>query len=365
MATDKRGFARAACLLVGLILVVSVAASLLVLIWLPSLAVLALLAYSFGCRHGIDADHIAAIDNVTRRLVANGTGRRTMMVGVWFSLGHCTVVVLLCAAVVAGARTSSRQFEELAALGETVGPWVAAVVLLAIGSINIYTARDLIRQWKDRQARGHEHEIASLVTGCCPALIDAVDRPSRVFWIGLLFGLGLDTATEIAMLTTTAIAMPDVPPLCALVLPLLFAAGMALVDSLNAILMLWAQEWAADEGPLHRLYFSLFLTLASATLALGIGALEALGQLATVPWVRAASPGWLQPCWEATSWLSDHLEYLGMGAVGAFLFGITLAVALAHRCVPSREAVETETQTKLRESLLSYVNKGEYIVRFE
>ena len=154
------------------------------------------------------------------------------------------------------------------------------------------------------------HELASLVTKCCPSFFDAVDRPSRVFWIGLLFGLGLDTATEIALLTTTAIALPDVPYLSALVLPLLFAAGMALIDSLNAVLMLWAQEWAADEGPMHRLYFSLFLTLASAALALSIGLIEAFGQLASIPWLVDRSPAVLAPFWQASRWLSDHLELL-------------------------------------------------------
>lgn len=357
-------FACAASILVGLILLVTAAASLLVLFYLPSLSVLSLLAYSFGCRHGIDADHIAAIDNVTRRL-AETSGRSTMTVGVWFSFGHCTVVVLLCAAVLAGARTSSSQFDHLTALGEAIGPWVAAAVLFTIGSLNLCAARELHVQWKDRKARGHAHELASLVTRFCPALYDAVDRPSRVFWIGLLFGLGLDTATEIALLTTTAIAQLDVPPLCALLLPLLFAAGMALIDSLNAVLMLWAQEWAADEGPMHRLYFSLFLTLTSAVLALSIGLVEALGQLASLPWLRERSPAVLAPVWHAATWLSGHLELLGVGAVVAFFIAITLAVGLAHRCVPSREACEQETSSKLRESLLNYLRGGDFIVRFE
>jgi high-affinity nickel-transport protein len=360
------GFAKAAGILVGLILVVTASASLLVLYFLPSLSVLALLAYSFGCRHGVDADHIAAIDNVTRRLVASA-GRRTMLVGVWFSLGHCTVVVLLCAAVILGARTSSEQFESLEALGAAVGPWVAAAMLLTIGCMNLCAARELHTQWRQRAARGHAHELASLVTRCCPSLVEAVDRPSRVFWVGLIFGLGLDTAAEIALLTSTAIALPDVPPACALVLPLLFAAGMALVDSLNAVLMLWAQEWAADEGPMHRLYFSLFLTVASAILGLGIGLVEALGQLATMPWLRQNGPQALEPLWKSAEWLSDHLELLGMGAVGAFLVSTTAAVLLAPRFVISRAACEEEAQVKLRESLLSYVRRpmSEYVVRFE
>ena len=118
------------------------------------------------------------------------------------------------------------------------------------------------------KARGHEHEIASMVGTCCPSLIAAIDRPWKVAGIGLLFGLGLDTATEIGLLTLSALGQPETPRACVLVLPLLFASGMALVDSLNAVLMAWAYEWAADNGPMHRLYFSLFLTCASAALAL-------------------------------------------------------------------------------------------------
>ena len=107
-----------------------------------------------------------------------------------------------------------------------------------------------------------------MVGTCCPSLIAAIDRPWKVAGIGLLFGLGLDTATEIGLLTLSALGQPETPRACVLVLPLLFASGMALVDSLNAVLMAWAYEWAADNGPMHRLYFSLFLTCASAALAL-------------------------------------------------------------------------------------------------
>ena len=180
---SEGSFAKAAGLLLALIFLVTGSIGMLVLYYAPSISVPALLAYSFGCRHGVDADHIAAIDNVTRRLVATA-GRHTMLVGVWFSLGHCTVVVLLCAAVIVGAHTSSRQFEMLEELGAAVGPWIAAVVLLTIGSMNLCAVHELRLQWRQREARGHPHEIASLLTRCCPALVEAVDRPSRVFWIG-------------------------------------------------------------------------------------------------------------------------------------------------------------------------------------
>ena len=189
--SSSNSFARSAGLVIAFVLLFTLAVSL-VLALIPELAVLGLLAYCFGCRHGVDAvhararmhfahtifaklprascqDHIAAIDNVTRRL-AGTAGRRTMLIGVWFSLGHCTVVVIVCAAVIVGARTSSRQFEMLEDLGAAVGPWVAAVVLVTIGSMNLCAARELRLQWRQREARGHVHEIASLLTRGCPAL---------------------------------------------------------------------------------------------------------------------------------------------------------------------------------------------------
>ena len=364
---SRPSFWRSAAILIGAIVAFTSLIALIILTLMPpSMATLALLAYCFGCRHGIDADHIAAIDNVTRRLVASG--RRPMTVGLFFSLGHCTVVLLLCLVVMASANVTNAQLESWASAGGVIGPWVAAAVLLIIGSLNVCVARDLWAQWRERQARGHEHEIASLVGRCCPSCVAAIDQPWKVVWIGLLFGLGLDTATEIGLLTLSALAQPEVPRAGALVLPLLFAAGMALVDSINSLLMLWAYEWATDNGPMHRLYFALFLTGASASLALFIGAVEALGQLVPLlppalrdPTQHAA----LAAFCDGTLWLSDHLELLGLGSVLAFVVAIAAAVTLAHRCTPSQKELELEAQSKVRTSLNDYLKRGEFIVRVD
>ena len=264
---DRPPFALSAALLIGGIVAFTAVVSLTMLLLLPpSLASLGLIAYCFGCRHGVDADHIAAIDGVTRKLVA--AGQRPLLVGLFFSLGHCVVVFVICGTVVASSSVTGARIEAWESAGAAVGPWVAAAVLLCLGVLNVFVARDLLSQWRLRQARGHQHEIASMVGTCCPSLIAAIDRPWKVAGIGLLFGLGLDTATEIGLLTLSALGQPETPRASVLVLPLLFASGMALVDSLNAVLMAWAYEWAADNGPMHRLYFSLFLTCASAALAL-------------------------------------------------------------------------------------------------
>jgi high-affinity nickel-transport protein len=316
----------------------------------------------------VDADHIAAIDNVTRNLLASG--QRPISVGMYFSLGHCAIVFALCGLVIVGSEASGEQLEAWASAGASIGPWIAAVVLLAIGSINICVARDLFAQWRKREARGHAHEIASLVGRCCPACLTSIDQPWKVSYLGLLFGLGLDTATEVGLLTLSALSEPGVPPTCAFVLPALFAAGMALVDSLNAMLMLWAYEWAAEHGPMSRLYFSLFLTTASATLALFVGLVEALGQLATL-WpadtlrdaTGAAAVG--ARILEAAHWLSDHLELLGAGSVAAFLIAILGAVALAPHFAVGQSEIDAAKQAQASSRLRDYLRRGEYIVRVD
>ena len=136
--------------------------------------------------------------------------------------------------------------------------------------------------------------------------------------------------------------------------------GMALVDSLNGLLMLWAYEWAAENGPMHRLYFSLFLTLASCALALGIGLAEGLGQIAmTNPRLRGNA------FWDGMLWVNNHLELIGLVSIGVFMSAIFAAVLLARRCVPLRKEIEEEAKAKLATNLASYVAGGEYIVRFE
>ena len=144
-------FALSAALLIGGIVAFTAVVSLAMLLLLPpSLASLGLIAYCFGCRHGVDADHIAAIDGVTRKLVA--AGQRPLLVGLFFSLGHCAVVFVICGSVVASSSVNGAQMEAWEGAGAAVGPWVAAAVLLCLGVLNVFVARDLLSQWRLRQA---------------------------------------------------------------------------------------------------------------------------------------------------------------------------------------------------------------------
>ena len=383
-------FGRSAFVVIGSILLVSSAAAACMLTLLPSMGALGMLAYSFGCRHGVDADHIAVIDNATRQQL--GAGRSSTTVGLCFSLGHCTIVFLLCALVLCTADASSSgaalfgvPLSTWTAYGAAVGPWVAASVLLCIGTVNLCAARGLFAQWRERRARGHAHEIAALATACCPRLLGVLDSPWKVFFVGVLFGLGLDTAAEICLLTLTALAQ-GAPRAGTLLLPLLFAAGMGLVDSANALLMLWAYEWASDHGPRHRLFFALVLTLASALLALAVGAVLAIGALgdrlgqcdgtgapaaASDAPREGGPPGALDGApslsgfWPTACWLADNMELLGLASVGLFFAAVCTALLAARRCVTSQKEIERDHKEQLQQSLQGYLHKGAYIVRFE
>lgn len=309
-----------------------------------------------------------------------------MTVGIFFSLGHCSVVVILCGCVMVGSGVSRDQVARIAQVGGFAGPWVGAAVLALVGLANIFSARDLYAQYQQRTARSHEHEIVSMVGKCCPTWISAIDHPSQVFWIGLLFGLGLDTASEIALLTISALAHPRIPQHSVMLLPFLFAAGMALVDTVNGLLMLWAYEWARDNGPSQRIFFSLFLTIASAAVALIVASLEAVGAAAAqIPSTHAGCTGSMQGgeetadsiqehqgpqgmyCvfWETVLWLNDHLEVIGLFIVVGFFATISSAVCIATRCVPSQSQIEREDSERERALLQAYLSRGQFIVRFE
>lgn len=310
------------------------------------------------------------IDNVTRRLVS--AGQRSFLVGLFFSLGHCSVVVALCISVMLGVSTSGNQLAQVAEIGDTFGPWVSAVVLSAIAVTNLLSARDLYAQYQLRSARGHEHEIASLVGRCCPSWVASIDTPYKVFWVGLLFGLGFDTASEIALLTISALSMTSLPRLAVLLLPMLFTAGMGLVDSLNGLLMLWAYEWASDNGPTQRLYFSLFFTIASAVVALVIAALQVLGTLAThMPTIQSGckaqsgASGVFCAFWQAIFYANAHMELVGLGIVVSFALSLVIAILLAARVVPSGTEIAKQEDERGRASLHEYLRRGEFMVRFE
>ena len=250
----------------------------------PALLGTALLAWTFGLRHAVDADHIAAIDNVVRKLMHEG--RRPVLAGTWFSLGHSAVVVVACAAIAATAAGLHGRSAILHLLGGTVGTVISAGFLLLIATINVAVLVRVLRRLRtarhgsglsggDRQPSG-----GGLLTRLFGPLFRLIGRSWHMFPLGFLFGLGFDTATEIGLLGLSATeAVHGMSPWQTMVFPALFTAGMALVDSADSVLMVHAYAWALDQ-PLRRLWYDLFLTATAVVVAVLVGGIEVLSLLA-------------------------------------------------------------------------------------
>jgi high-affinity nickel-transport protein len=247
----------------------------------PILLPTAFLAYTFGMRHAVDADHIAAIDNTTRKLMQDG--QRPVGVGLFFSLGHSTIVVGLSVliAVSAGVVSDIPAFREV---GGLIGTTVSAVFLLVIGLINLVVLVEIYRLFR-RVSRGGRYDEQSLEDflnnrGLLARIFRPMLRLIRSSWhmypLGILFGLGFDTASEVALLGLAATSGANhIPVAYILILPALFAAGMSLVDATDGVLMLGAYGWAYIK-PIRKLYYNLNITLISVIVAFGIGGIEVL-----------------------------------------------------------------------------------------
>jgi nickel/cobalt transporter (NiCoT) family protein len=251
----------------------------------PILLPAAVLAYGFGLRHAVDADHIAAIDNTTRKLMRDG--QRPVGVGLFFSLGHSTIVVAmsLLIAVSAGFIADMPTFEEV---GGLIGTIVSATFLLIIGFINLVVLIDIYRMFRKVSAGGayDEESLEDFLQnrGLLARLLRPAIRLVRTSWhmypLGILFGLGFDTASEVALLGLAATAGGSgLPVQYILILPALFAAGMSLVDTTDGVLMLGAYGWAYVK-PIRKLYYNLNITLVSVLVAFLIGGIEVVGLLA-------------------------------------------------------------------------------------
>ncbi len=240
----------------------------------PLLLGTALLAWSFGLRHAVDADHIAAIDNVTRKLRQDG--RRPLTVGLFFALGHSTVVMLAATAVAMTASLLATKFEAFRSIGGLIGTLISAFFLFAIAAVNLVTFRQTWRAWR----HGGDPDVGfdgGLLARLCRPLFGLIRRPWHMFPLGFLFGLGFDTATEVSLLGLSATSAAGGLSLWAiLVFPTLFAAGMALVDTADGVLMLGAYDWAFVK-PRRKLAYNLVLTGMSVAVAVLVGGLELLG----------------------------------------------------------------------------------------
>jgi nickel/cobalt transporter (NiCoT) family protein len=283
----------------------------------PILLGTALLAYSFGLRHAVDADHIAAIDNVTRKLMQDG--KRPVAVGFYFSLGHSTVVVLASAAIAATASALQGSLSGFKDVGGIVGASVSALFLLAIALANLVVLVGVYRTFQAarRGARVIDDDLNALLAqrGLLGRLFRPLFRLIGSSWhmypLGFLFGLGFDTATEIGVLGISAAqASSGLPIWSILVFPALFTAGMALVDTTDSVLMLAAYGWAFVK-PIRKLYYNMTITFVSVVVALVVGGIEALGVIAGQLRLDGSF-------WRIVSVLNDNFGSLGYLIIGIF-----------------------------------------------
>lgn len=246
-------------------------------------------AYALGMRHAFDADHIAAIDNTTRKLLADG--QRPLSVGFWFALGHSSVVFVLCVLLSAGARILVDQVaandSALREFTGSAGALVSGVFLLVIGLVNLVVLRQIVAMFRGiRAGEFDEGDFAEqmhnrgLLARLLSPIMGAVKRPWHMYPVGVLFGLGFDTATEVSLLIlaggAAAVQLPWYAILC---LPLLFAAGMTLFDTIDGCFMNVAYGWAYSR-PVRKVYYNIIVTALSVVAALGIGSVELLGLVA-------------------------------------------------------------------------------------
>ena len=294
----------------------------------PTLLGMALLVYGLGLRHAVDADHIAAIDNVTRKLL--GENKRPVAVGFFFAMGHSAVVVLVGAAI--SATTSMLgTFRSLEETGGAISTVVSAVFLFAVAAMNLFMFLSIWRTYRKVQA-GDPYVAEDLdlllnsrgiLARIFRPLFRLVTKSWHMFPLGFLFGLGFDTATEVAMFGLSATqAAEGVPLHTILVFPLLFAAGMSLVDTIDGVLMFRAYDWASVE-PVRKLRYNLVITILSVLLAIVIGSVEVMGLMLEK---YELSGGF----WNLAGRLHDNVKDLGFAFVGVFLAVWALYSAIHH-----------------------------------
>jgi len=290
----------------------------------PALIGLGFVAYMFGLRHAFDADHIAAIDDTVRIMLQKG--KRPLGVGFYFSLGHSTVVLALAIAIAFAATAITHDLPQFQKVGGVIGACVSGVFLWIIGGLNLLVLLDLLKVWQHARTGTHSHQhLDDLLAQ--RGLLDRLFRGRlqklmndswQMYPLGLLFGLGFDTASEVGLLAMTAGASAGNLPIPAVLsLPILFAAGMTLMDTTDGVLMTKAYDWALL-NPVRKIFYNVTATGLSVSVALVVGSVELLQVLISTLGLHGG--------------LFDAIALLGFGklgyvVVGFFMLGWGLSVA--------------------------------------
>jgi nickel/cobalt transporter (NiCoT) family protein len=284
----------------------------------PAALSLCFLAYGLGLRHAVDADHIAAIDNVTRKLMQQN--QKPVCVGFFFSLGHSTVVVLMSLLVAGGTGYVRDHFPQLKEVGGIIGTSVSAFFLLLIAVINFFIFLDVFKRFNAaRKGRHVEEDAAKDLVGAqgvlswlLRSIFRFVGKSWHMYPLGLLFGLGFDTATEVALLGIAATqAVEQTPIWSIMVFPLLFTSGMCLLDTTDGIVMLGAYGWAFVK-PVRKLFYNMTITFVSFMIALLIGSIEALSVIASKLHLESG-------IFASVNLLNDHATVVGYSVIGLMI----------------------------------------------
>lgn len=284
----------------------------------PTTLSLCFVAYGYGLRHAVDADHIAAIDNVTRKLMQQN--QQPVCVGLFFSLGHSSIVVLLSLLVAVGTGYVRDNFPQLKEVGGVIGTSVSAFFLLLIAIVNFFVFLDVFKRFNTaRKGRSsgecHADDLANaggVLSWLLRSVFKFVGRSWHMYPIGLLFGLGFDTATEVALLGIAATQAAEQTPIWSImVFPLLFTSGMCLLDTTDGIVMLGAYGWAFVK-PVRKLFYNMTITFVSFMIALLIGSIEALSVIASRLHLESG-------VFAAARALNEHANEVVYGVIGLMI----------------------------------------------
>jgi len=282
----------------------------------PTLAGLGVVAYLFGLRHAFDADHISAVDDTIRYMLQKG--KKPLGIGFFFSLGHSTIVFALAVAIIFSAAAVKQELPQLQNIGGIIGASVSGTFLWIIGILNFLVLLDILKVWGQAKTGKHSHahldELLSqrgfmnrLFGG---RLQKVINHSWQMYPLGLLFGLGFDTASEVGLLAMTAGASAgNLPVPAVLALPVLFAAGMSLMDTTDGVLMVKAYNWAFL-NPVRKIYYNITTTALSVAVALVIGTIELLQVMINMLDLKGP--------------VFDYVENLDFGILGYVIVGIFL-----------------------------------------
>lgn len=307
-----------------------------VLVWIWALVALrdhplllgtALLAYTLGLRHAVDADHIAAIDNVTRKLMQQG--QQPWGVGLYFSLGHSTLVVLMSVGVALAASLITTQVSAYQDIGGIISTCISALFLFSLAAFNVMIFLSVFKTFQKVKKGGMFiegdldilHNNRGLLARIFRPIFGLVTKSWHMFPVGFLFGLGFDTATEVALFGMSAAHAADGLSIWAiLVFPALFTAGMSLVDTTDGVLMIGAYGWAFNK-PMRKLYYNMTITAVSVIVAILIGGIETLGLISEKLGLEGAG-------WEFIGSLNDNFGTLGYIIIGVFMLSWIASVVI-------------------------------------